>query len=692
MRSPRSFFGPVLMGAYIATLAPAAFGATPAQAPAGSVIAAPRFGSWGFDTAGMDKSARPGDDFFTYASGNWARTTPIPADRSAYGSFNALAELSDARVHRLLESYPLRDSHTSAEQAKVAALYRSYMDEAAVEALDAKPLQARLAAVRAIATKEDMARSMGLSVNRFGKSFFASAVFDDAKNPDFYAVYLRQSGLGLGDREMYLDARFAAQKARYAQYVAQMLTLAGWPDPAAAAERIVALETHIAQAHWTRAESRNRDKTYNPVTLAELQAQAPGFPWATFIDAAGVKKADRFVTSQNTAFPKLAAIFESADLDTLKAWQAFHITDETAPLLSHRFVDARFDFRGKFLNGQPEQRPRWKRAVAFAEQGMGEAIGRDYVALYYPAESRALMDRMVADLRVALKHRIDAIEWMSPATKAQALEKLKSFNVKVGYPEKWRDYSALEAREDDLFGNAERAAAFDWDWRRARIGERVDRAEWGMTPQTVNAYYSPVKNEIVFPAAILQPPFFDPKADPAVNYGAIGAVIGHEISHGFDDQGRKSDGSGMLRDWWAPEDAAKFEAQAARFGAQYESYDFPALPGMHINGRASMGENIGDFAGVMIALDAYRNLLGGKPAPVIDGYTGEQRFFLGYAQIWRQLIRDDALRQQLATDPHSPARVRSFAPLRNVDAWYDAFGVKPGDKLYIAPADRVRLW
>jgi len=686
MKSLHSLTRTILAGACcVGALSSTAFAAD-------AVIAAPRYGNWGLDTAGMNKSVKPGDDFFEYASGTWARTTPIPPDRSTFGSFPALRELSEARVAKLVETYKPGDAGVSADQTKVALLYRSFMDESKVEALDAKPLQARLDGIRAIANKEDMARSMGRAAGEFGKSFISTSVSDDAKNPDFYAVYLRQSGLGLGDREMYVDARFAAQKARYAKYVEQMLALAGWPQPEASAGRIVELETRIAQAHWTRAETRNRDKTYNPVTLAALQAQAPGFPWAAFLDAAGVAKAERFIAAQNTAFPKLAAIFESCDLDTLKAWQAFQTIDEAAPLLSHRFIDARFEFRGRFLNGQPEQRPRWKRAVAFAEDGMGDAIGRDYVSLYYPPESRAIMERMVADLRVALRHRIESLDWMSPATKMQALEKLQSFRVKIGYPDKWRDYTALDVRDGDLFGNAERAAKFEWDFRRARMGQHVDRAEWGTTPQTVNAYYNSVKIEIVFPAAILQPPFFDPKADPAVNYGGIGSVIGHEISHGFDDQGRKSDGTGMLRDWWTPGDAALFEAQATKLGAQYEAYEFPGLPGMHINGRASMGENIGDLAGAAIALDAYRNLLGGKPAPVIDGFTGEQRFFLGFAQVWRTVTREDALREQLASDPHSPGRVRTFAPLRNIDAWYDAFDVKPGDKLYLAPQDRVRLW
>jgi putative endopeptidase len=663
-----------------------------AQPAGNAVVPAPRFGTWGFDISGMDTSVKPGDDWYRYASGTWVKNTRIPPDRARYGNFDELRELSDLRVSRLVESYKPGAPGTSVDQAKVAKLFRGFMDEAAIQALDAKPLEPRLAAVSAVANKEDMARLMGRSVGGFGSTFFATYVFDDPKNPDYYAATMRQAGLGLGDREMYLDAKFEPQKTRYREYVAQMLTLAKWPDANEAAGRIVALETRIAQAHWTRAESRNRDKTYNPMTPAQLDTQAPGFPWSAYFAAANIGVADRFIVGQISAFPKLADIFASTELGTLKDWEAFHTADEIAPLLSKRFVDAHFDFHGKFLNGQPEQRPRWKRGVAYAENMMGEAIGRDYVALYYPPESRAIMDRMVSDLRVALKHRIENLTWMSPETKAQGLAKLAAFNVKIGYPEKWRDYSALEVRDGDVVGNAERGARFEWDYRRKRWGQRVDKLEWGMTPQTVNAYYSPVKNEIVFPAAILQPPFFDPKADPAVNYGAIGAVIGHEISHGFDDQGRKSDGHGMLRDWWTPADAAPYEAEAEKFGAQYEAYEFPTLPGMHINGRASMGENIGDLAGVLIAYDAYRNLLGGKEAPVIDGFTGEQRFFLGFAQIWRSVIRDDALRQQLATDPHSPANVRAVAPLRNDDAWYAAFNVKPGDKLYLAPADRVRIW
>jgi putative endopeptidase len=661
-------------------------------AAANASIAAPRMGSWGIDTAGMDNSVRPGADFFGYVSGNWARNTLIPADRSSFGGFAQLRDLSEARVRQLVESYRLGNPDTDGDQAKVAALYRSFLDEEAVERLGARPLQPLIQRISGFTTREQVAEQMGLSVGGIGRSFFGTSVFDDQRNPDRYALYMGQSGLGLSDRELYLDARFAPQKERYQQYVAQMLGLVGWAQPEAAAAAIVAMETRIAEAHWTRAESRNRDRTYNPMTLADLQREAPGFPWATFFRAAGIDHAERAVVSQNTAFPKIAQIFAEADVETLKAWQAFHAADNAAPLLSRQFVDAQFDFRSRFLQGQPEQRERWKRAVSFAEGAMGEAIGRDYVALYFPEESRRQMAELVDNLKIAMRHRIENLAWMTPATRQEALAKLATFNVKIGHPEEWRDYSGLRIVNGDLFGNAERAQRFEWDFRRARIGQPIDRAEWGMTPQTVNAYYSPVKNEIVFPAAILQPPFFDPQADPAVNYGAIGGVIGHEITHGFDDQGRKSDGNGMLRDWWTAEDAARFEAQAARLGAQYESYEFPTLPGMRINGRVSMGENIADLGGLLVAHDAYRASLAGRPAPVIDGFTGDQRFFMGWAQVWRTLWRDDALRQQIVNGPHSPGQIRAFAPLRNIDAWYAAFNVQPGDPLYIPAEERVRIW
>ncbi len=662
-----------------------------APVAAGADAGATRYGVWGFDLTGMDKRVKPGDDWYRFVNGAWNDRTQIPADRSSFGAFAVLRDLSETRLRSLISGYSATDT-AHPDRMKAAILYSGFMDEAAAEKLDAQPLAERLAPVKAAASKDDLAKLMGASVGGFGGSFFGVGVSDDAKNPDVYALYLRQSGLGLGDRDLYLDAKFAPQVARYQQYVAQLLGMAGWADADAAAAKVVAMETQIAKAHWTRAQSRDRDKTYNPTGIAELKAAAPGFAWDSFWAAAGLGKADRVIVAQNTAIPAIAKVFADTDLDTLKAWQAFRTADDIAPLLSKRFVDAQFEFRSKFLNGQPQQRERWKRGVAFVERGVGEGVGRDYVALYFPPASKAKMDTLVANLRVALAGRINNLAWMSPATKEQAQAKLKGFTVKIGYPDKWRDYSALEVKAGDLVGNAERVGRFEWDYRRNRLGGQVDKAEWGMTPQTVNAYYNSVKNEIVFPAAILQAPFFDPQADDAINYGGIGGVIGHEISHGFDDQGRKSDGNGVLRDWWTAEDAAKFEAQASRLGAQYEAYTFEGLPGVHINGRASMGENIGDLGGVLIALDAYHQSLGGKKAKLLDGYTGDQRFFLGWGQVWRTLFRTEALRQQLVSDPHSPGQIRAVNPLRNVDAWYSAWKITPDQKQYVAPADRVRIW
>ena len=681
----------VALCASIATLAPAA--------PAGkdttpdAATTAKRYGTWGVELEGMDPSVKPGDDFFKYVNGKWAASTQIPADQTRYGAFNMLRDLSEARVRTILDRWAGdKTLKAGTDEAKVAMLYRTYLDDATAEKLDAKPIQPHLDAVKKAKTHEDIARLMGRSTSTFGRAFVSANVSDDAKNPEKYALYISQSGLGLPDREYYLRDNFKAQKDRYQQYVGDMLKLAGWDEPEKNAADVVAMETKIAEAHWTRAEGRDRDKTYNPMTVAELEKNAPGFPWSIYFKEAKLDKADRAIVRQNTALPKIAKIFADTPVTTLQAWNAFHIVDDAAPLLSKRFANAQWEFRAKFLNGAQEQRPRWKRAVESSEGAMGEAIGRTYVAEYFPPESKAKMEKLVADLRTAMKGRIEKLEWMGPDTKAKALEKLAKFGVKIGYPSKWRDYSKLQVKEGDLVGNTERVAKFDWDFEVNRIGKKVDDEEWGMTPQTVNAYYASTKNEIVFPAAILQPPFFDPNADPAVNYGGIGAVIGHEITHGFDDQGRKSDGEGMLRDWWAPEDAKKFETQAAKLGAQYEAVNFPQLPGLHITGKQTMGENIGDLGGILMALDAYRISLNGKPAPVLDGFTGEQRVFLGWGQVWRTLVRDDALRQLIMTDSHSPGMIRAFAPLRNVDAWYDAFGVKEGDANYVKPEDRVRIW
>jgi putative endopeptidase len=448
------------------------------------------------------------------------------------------------------------------------------------------------------------------------------------------------------------------------------------------------METKIAEANWTRAESRNRDKTYNPATVAELEKSSPGFPWRVYFREAGLDKVERAVVRQNTAFPKLAAIFAETPIPTLKAWLAFSAADGAAPLLSKRFVDANWQFRAKFLNGVEEQRPRWKRAVVAVENAMGEAVGRTYVAEYFPPDSKAKMEKLVADLRAAMKGRIENLQWMGPETKARALEKLSKFGVKIGYSAKWRDYSALVVREGDLVGNAERATKFEWDYDANRIGKPVDKLEWGMTPQTVNAYYTPVKNEIVFPAAILQPPFFDPNADPAINYGGIGAVIGHELSHHFDDQGAKYDSKGELIDWWTPGDSKAFHARLDKLEQQFNSYE--PLPGMHVNGKLTMGENVADLAGLTVAHDAYIASLNGKEPPALDGTTGDQRFYLAWAQVWRRNYREPNLRQRLLTDPHSPSEQR-VSTVRNLDPWYPAFNVQAGQKLYLAPADRVRI-
>ncbi|MFN3512777.1 MAG: M13 family metallopeptidase [Phenylobacterium sp.] len=654
-----------------------------AQAPAlaaDDLSQAPRMGTWGFDLDGRDAAVSPAHDFFEYANGTYLKNLEIPADRSRFGAFDALSELSQARMRAVAE----------ADTGKVGDLYASFMDEARVDALGAQPMAADLAAIRNAKSRSDLARLMGASMRGFGGSFFGAYVYDDAKAPDTYAAYLFQSGLGLPDRDYYLEERFAAQKAAYQAYVAKLLTLSGWENADANAQAIVDLETEIARASWTRAERRDDDKTYNPVDAKALASFAPGFDWKAFLQGAKLSKADRVIVAENTAFPQIAQIFAKAPVATLKAWSAFHLADQAAPYLSKDFTLARHEFRDRALSGQQAERPRWKRAVTLVDTGLGEDLGKAYVAAYFPADSKTKMEALVADLRTAMHGRIEKLDWMGPETKAKAFEKLSKFRVKIGYPDKWRDYSGLEIRRDDLYGNAERAFAFEWDYRAARLGGPVDREEWGMTPPTINAYYSPTKNEIVFPAAILQPPFFDPDGDPAINYGAIGGVIGHEITHGFDDQGRKSDGDGRLAEWWTEEDAAKFQAQATKLGAQYSAIE--VLPGANINGDLTMGENIADLGGLLLALDAYRLSLKGQPAPVIDGLTGDQRVFLGWAQVWRGKYRDDRMRQQLVADPHSPPKYRVNVPVKNIDAFYEAFGVKTGDGMYVAPEERVRIW
>jgi len=652
-------------------------------------VAKPAAGPWGFDLAGRDTGVAPGADFYRYANGTYLKTLTIPPDRSRYGTFDLLRALSETRMHDLLEDAAAH-AEVSADEALIAAFYKAAMDEGAADALGTRPLKAELWAVRAAKSRADLAALMGRSNASFFGTLFDIGIQNDAKSPNRYAVYLGQDGLGLPDRDYYLEPSFAAKKAAYLAYVGQTLKAAGWPDADARAAAIVALEDKVAAASWTKTEQRDPVRRYNPMTPAELAAFAPDFPWSAYFEGAGVSSIKRVIVGEKSAFPKLAALFAQTPLPTLKAWAAFKVTDSASPYLSKPFVDASFEFRDKTLHGQPEQKPRWRRAAALLNESIGEAVGKAYVARYFPPQSKAKVEGLIDDLRSALAARIQRVDWMSDATKAKALEKLSMLSVKVGYPVKWRDYAALQVSPTDLYGDVERAQAFEWNRQVKRLDKPVDRTEWDMTPQTVNAYYNPLQNEIVFPAAILQPPFFDPAADMAVNYGAIGGVIGHEMTHGFDDKGRQFDGAGMLTDWWTADDAAKFVVQTKRLGAQYSAFE--PIKGAHVNGELTMGENIADLGGLLLGLDAYRLSLKGAPAPVLDGFSGDQRVFFGSAQVWRGAIRDDALRNQLVTDRHSPMHERVDGVVRNIDAWYDAFGIKPGDPMYLAPDQRVRIW
>jgi len=661
-----------------------------ADQSAGQPAPVPQLGAWGFDLTGIDPKAKPGDSFFDYANGAWDARTAIPPDKASFGMFAALRDKAEEQVHAIINDAAKSGTSSATDVGKIGAIYNAFMDEARIDQLDAAPIADDLAKIRDAKTKVDIAALMGWSRGGFGATLFSVAVNEDQKDPTRHTLYASQSGLGLPDRDYYLKDAFKDKKAKYHGYVARMLDMIGWPDAQKRADEIIALETRIAEASWSRVESRERDKTYNPLTPVELDAYAPGFSWSTFLGAAQVGKADRIVIRQLTAFPKLAQIFAETPLDTLQAWQAFSVADQMAPYLSRRFVEARFEFRNKELGGQVENRPRLNRGIQLVNFSVGELVGKEYVARYFPPEAKVQMQALVDQLKRALQNRIEHLPWMTAETKAKALEKLSLFKVKIGYPNKWRDYAALTIDPADLVGNVRRSNAFRWAYAVGKLNKPVDPDEWSATPQTVNAYYSPTRNEIVFPAGILQPPFFDPNADTAINYGAIGGVIGHEMTHGFDDQGRKSDGHGVLTDWWLPADAAKFQAEAVKFGAQFDSYS--VAPGVNVNGALTMGENIADLGGLLLALDAYRALLHGQPGPVLDGFTGDQRVFLGWAQVWRAKARPDALKRQVSSDPHSPARFRIDGPMRNVDAWYDAWGVKPGDRLYLRPEDRVRIW
>ena len=646
-------------------------------------------GGWGFDLAGADFAKHPGDDFFRYGNGAWYDRARIPPDRSSTGVDTELNITAEARIRDILERGAEGAGPSArADAAKIGAFYTAFMDEAGAEARDAEPIAPLLRMIRAAATREQLAGTMGGGRQSFFSSIFGLGIGPDDKAPDRYSVSVRQGGLGL-NRDYYLTPRLAEKKAAYHAYMAQMLAMIGWEAPEQSAAAILDFETAIAQVSWSNAERRDPEKTYNPMTVAALAEAAP-FPWATLLAGAGLDGLDKIVVAENTAIPKIAAVYAGASLDTLKAWQAFHLADAAAPYLSKRFVAASFGFHSRTMTGIAEQPERWKRAVQTINGAMGQAIGRVYVERYFPPAAKAQIDDLVAHLRGALKERITRLDWMSPDTKRKALDKLARLDVKIAYPDKWRDYSALEVRPDDLFADMRAVRAFGWQRQVKRLNGPVDRTEWYMNPQTVNASYNESFNEMTFPAGILQPPFFDPAADPAVNYGGIGAVIGHEMIHGFDDEGRKYDGAGVLSTWWTAADAEQFTARAAVLGRQFDSYE--PFPGVHLKGDLTMGENIADLGGALVALDAYHNTLGGKPAPVIDGLTGDQRFFLSYAQSWRHKATDDSVRQQIVSNPHAPVQYRVNGVVRNMDAWYDAFRVKEGDALYLAPEQRVRIW
>lgn len=648
-------------------------------------------GAWGVDLGARDTNVRPGDDFFRYANGTWLANTEIPADRTRWGTFDILREKSDQDQRVIIEEVALAGGAPGSNQQKIADYYNSFLNQDAIDARGMAPVQPELAQIAALRNHEETIRLIatpGVAVN----SPIAIYVGLDERNPDRYITNMSHAGLGLPEREYYRrsDGEFPNIRAEYVAHIERTLALAGLDNPGQRAQAIMALETQIADRHWPIADRRDRSRTYNLKTRAEVRALAPRFPWDAAFEACGMGGVQEVVISELSAMGPLAQLFLATPVATWKSYLAYHLIKNNAAVLPRNVDDEVFNFYGRTLNGQPQQRERWKRAVQAVNGAMGEAVGQIYVQRHFPPEAKAQMLQLVENLRTAYGQRIDASPWMSAETKVVAREKLATFRPKIGYPDRWRDYSALDVRAGDAYGNAKRFQIFDWNFDLARLARPTDKDEWFMTPQTVNAYYNPVFNEVVFPAAILQPPFFDPNADPAVNYGAIGGVIGHEMGHGFDDQGAKSDAHGVLRDWWNADDVARFTAVTDRLAAQYDA--FSPLEGINVNGRLTLGENIGDNGGLQVSYLAYTLSRNGADAPVLDGLTGDQRFFLGWAQAWRSLIRDAALRNQILTDPHSPSVYRCNGTVRNMDTWYAAFNVQPGDALYLAPADRVTIW
>jgi putative endopeptidase len=642
-----------------------------------------QIGAFGFDTGGMDKAVAPGDDFYGYANGGWARTTTIPADKSNYGMFTALDDLSRERTHAIL------DEVKGQAGSKIGTAYATYLDSAAIDAKGLAPIQPWLTRIRT-APKAQIAALYAEAGRNGVRIPFGLYVGQDDKNPEVYALNLVQGGLGMPDRDYYLskDAKLAETRAAYLKHLTAMLTLAGEANAAARAAAILAFETKVAAASWTRVESRDANKTYNKMTLAQLAKAAPGFDFATLFTRSGAS-VDYAIVAQPSAVAGIARLIRQAPAAVLKDQLLVRSLHAYADVLPAAIDREDFAFNGTVLSGTPEQEERWKRAVDFTTGALGDDVSQLYVARYFPPETKAAADQLVRNVIAAMDERIDKLDWMAPETKVKAHEKLAAFTPKIGYPDRWKDYAALTITAGDAFGNNLRANQWQHDDNIGHLGKPLQRWEWGMTPMTVNAYANFGMVEIVFPAAILQPPFFDPHADPAVNYGGIGAVIGHELSHHFDDQGAKYNKEGRLTDWWTPADVAAFTQRTGALAAQYDVYE--PLPGMHVQGELTLGENTADLAGLTVAYDAYQKALGGAPAPVIDGTTGDQRFYLGWAQVWRRNYREANLRQRLLTDPHSPSEQRAWV-VRNLDPWYPAFGATPGQKLFLAPQQRVRIW
>ena len=689
----------LVLGACKPAPAPQAGTAAPAAPETPAQPAKPTLGSFGFDIAGMDKSAVPGDNFFQYANGNWVKTTEIPADRSSYNSFTLLVEKAAAREREIIEQIA-KDANATGEAAQIRDYYNAYMDEAAIEKAGLEPLQPKLDAIAAITDQAALAKSLGETVradvdimnmtNYYTPHLFGVWISQAMDNPGENVPYLMQGGLGMPDRAFYLEGgRMADMRKAYLAHVAKVLTLAGDADAEAKAARILALETAIAKVHATQEDSNDVKKGANYWSRADLDAKAKGMDWAAFLEGAQLGQQARFVAWQPQAIAGISKLVASQPLDTWKEYLRFHALDEASGLLPKAYADERFAFYGTTLSGTPQQQERWKRGVAMVDNALGEAVGKIYVQRHFTPATKARADELVKNLLAAFDKRIDKLEWMTPQTKARAKAKLATLQVSMGYPESWHDYSGLEVRQGDALGNAMRASLHEYQRNLAMLGTAPTRKEFYMLPHTVNALNVPLENRLVFPAAILEAPFFDAAADDAVNYGAIGSVIGHEISHSFDSSGALFDETGKMANWWAPEDLKRFEEACAALARQYDQYE--PFPGMHVNGKLTLGENVADVAGLATAYDAYKLSQQGKPEVVLEGFTPDQRFYLGFAQAWRSKARDKSLQNSLLTNVHAPGMYRAET-VRNQDPWYPAFDVKPGQARYLAPEQRVKVW